>query len=193
MKEYFEYISKYPSAWTGHFSFATKLVEEFKPDTIVDLGVDYGFSTFCFAYPKIGTVYGIDWFEGDEHAGIRNTYDIVIKQYEYLKDEFNTNNIKFIKSDFNELAKKWNIKIDILHIDGFHTYESVKNDYNTWSKFTDDRSIILFHDIECFSNDVGKFFDELDGYKFKLTGSCGLGVYTKDAHISDKIKMIINK
>jgi predicted O-methyltransferase YrrM len=47
----------------GHEDFAVRLVEHLKPKVVVDLGVDYGFSTFAFALPNIGTVYGIDWFQ----------------------------------------------------------------------------------------------------------------------------------
>ena len=53
------------SAWKDNTDFAVKLVETFNPKVIVELGVDYGYSSFCFAYPKIGHVYGLDWFKGD--------------------------------------------------------------------------------------------------------------------------------
>jgi hypothetical protein len=33
------------------------LVQATDPEIIVDLGVDYGYSTFCFALPGIGRVY----------------------------------------------------------------------------------------------------------------------------------------
>jgi UDP-glucose 4-epimerase len=177
----------------GHGSFAIDLVEKLKPEIVVDLGVDYGFSTFCFAYHNIGKVYGIDWFQGDEQAGFRNTLADVIGMYEQLKIAHGINNVEFIQSDFNEASKDWDDLIDILHIDGLHTIEAVKNDFETWIKFTHDDSIVLFHDTECFPNDVGRFFNSLDGYKFRVTGSCGLGIYTKSKTIASKIKSILNK
>ena len=57
------------SAWAGHEEFAGKLVRFLRPDVVVELGVDYGYSAFAFALPNIGTVYGIDWFQGDDCAG----------------------------------------------------------------------------------------------------------------------------
>jgi len=192
-ENYLKSIEKYPTAWAGHFELAIRLVEEFKPETIVDLGVDFGFSTFCFAYPNIGNVYGVDWFIDNNEAEYRDTYNTVLDVYNELKSEYNIANIEFIKSDFNDLAKTWDKPIDLLHIDGLHTYEAVKNDFDTWVKFTNENSIILFHDIECFSNDVGRFFNTLDGYKFRIKGSCGLGVYTKSKTIASKIKSILNK
>ena len=190
-ENYLQNIHKYPSAWTGHSNLAIHLVNALNPSIIVDLGVDYGFSTFCFAYPQIGKIYGVDWFQGDIHAGHRNTYPIVMEQYDELKSIYGISNIEFIKSDFNDLAKSWNLKIDLLHIDGLHTYEAVKLDFETWSKFTTKDSVILFHDVESFPDTVGKFFNELDGYKLINSGSAGLGVYTKNSNIFENIKSFV--
>jgi len=190
---YINDIQQYPSAWLGHAEIAVSLVNSFNPNVIVDLGVDYGFSTFCFAYPNIGKVYGVDWFQGDIHAGHRNTYEIVLNKYNQLKERYGVNNIEFIKSDFNDLAKIWDKQIDILHIDGLHTYEAVKLDFDTWSKFTNENSIILFHDVEAFPDSVGKFFSELGGHKLIHTGSAGLGIYTQNINNLLKIKEFIDK
>lgn len=191
INDYINYINRHPSAWVGHGVFATELVKIFKPNIIVDLGVDYGFSTFCLAYHKIGKVYGIDWFQGDMHTGYRDTYSLVSQLYDDLKTEFGINNIELIKGDFNEIAKVWDKKIDLIHIDGLHTYEAVKNDYETWSKFCNEDAIILFHDVEEFP-DVKRFFSELpEDYKLVRSGSCGLGVFTKSKEKFDIIKNII--
>jgi len=185
--KYIEKIKKYPTAWEDHGVFATQLVNEFNPNIIVDLGVDYGYSTFCFGYHNIGNVYGIDWFQGDIHAGYRDTYSRVIALYDELKKEHESTNIEFIKGDFDTVAKTWDKQIDILHIDGFHSYEAVKNDYDTWSKFCNDDSIILFHDTVSFPDTIGKFFDELVGYKINKLDSFGLGILTKSETIHNKI------
>lgn len=190
--KYIEKILRFDSAWKGHGLLAMKLVETFKPKTIVDLGVDYGFSTFCFAYPQIGSVYGIDWFQGDEHAGFRDTLNDVDNLYQDLMKEFDISNIEFIKSDFNDAAKIWDKEIDILHIDGFHSYEAVKNDYETWIKFCKNDAIVLFHDIESFPETVGVFFNELTEYKLVHKGSAGLGILTKSEKNYNIIKNILN-
>jgi hypothetical protein len=180
-------LEKHDSAWKGHGHLAMKIVSLFKPEVIVDLGVDYGFSTFCFAYEGIGKVYGIDWFKGDIHTGFRDTFDYVMGLYQEIRNEFSIKNIEFIKSDFDEAAKSWNKKIDLLHIDGLHTYEAVKNDYDTWIKFCDEESIILFHDVESFRYTVGRFFNESEGYKCINFGSAGLGILTKSKKKYDEI------
>jgi hypothetical protein len=186
--KYIQTLLRFDSAWKGHGLLAMKIVETFKPKTIVDLGVDWGFSTFCLAYPQIGQVYGIDWFQGDDHAGFRDTLDDVNTLYKDLNEEYGINNIEFIKADFNEAAKTWDKEIDILHIDGFHSYEAVKNDYETWVKFCKEDSIILFHDVEAFQETVGVFFNELTGYKLIHSGSAGLGILTKSEEVYNKLQ-----
>lgn len=185
---YIQTLLRYDSAWKGHGLLAMKLIETFKPDVTVDLGVDYGFSTFCFGYPQIGKVYGIDWFQGDGHAGYRDTLNDVNNLYDDLKKDYGVHNIEFIKSDFAEAAKIWDKKIDILHIDGFHSYEAVKTDYENWINHCNQNAIILFHDVESFSETVGRFFSELEGYKLINEGSAGLGILTKSEERYNIIK-----
>ena len=181
-----------PSAWVGHGMFAINLVEKLNPEIIVDLGVDYGFSTFCFAYPKKGQVFGVDWFQGDEQAGFRDTLDDVLTKYEHLKKTIGVNNIEFIKSDFTELSKKWEYNIDILHIDGLHTYEAVKNDFDSWIEYINPSGVVLFHDVESYSHTVGTFFNEIQGgYKIIRSGSAGLGIYTKSEQTMRIIQSIL--
>lgn len=179
-------ITQIDSAWTGHYEFAQWLVERKKPETIVDLGVDYAFSTFTFALPNIGTVYGVDLFQGDIHAGNRNTENLVLEMCGQLK----LDNVVIINSDFNELAKTWDKPIDILHIDGYHTYDAVKNDYETWSKFVKEDGVILLHDTEVMGEGfgVGKFFSEINIPKTNFKQSSGLGVVSKDARLIEDIK-----
>ena len=172
--------------WKSHITFAQWIVERKKPEVVVDLGVDYAYSTFCFALPKIGKIYGIDSFEGDGHAGLRDTYDYVKEK----KEELGFDHITFIKGYFDDVAKTWDKPIDILHIDGFHTYEAVKNDYETWNKFVKEDGVILFHDT-CVNNPgfgVRKFFGEIDLPKVNFHISNGLGVVSKDQTLIDEIK-----
>lgn len=173
------------SAWTGHFDFARWAVNRLQPTTTVDLGVDYGFSTFAFALDEIGTVYGVDWFEGDANAGFRNAYDKVVG----FKESYNFDTVEIIKADFNELAKTWDKPIDILHIDGYHIYDAVSNDYKTWSPFVREGGLIMFHDTYSFPDDVGRFFNEIDLPKLNFPHSHGLGVVSTDAALIEEIRV----
>jgi len=189
-KNTLQIMEEIPSGWKGHLEFAKWIVNRKKPETIVDLGVDYGYSSFAFAIPKIGKIYGIDSFEGDNHAGMRNTYDFVNEK----KEELEFDHITFVKGYFDDVAKIWDKPIDILHIDGLHTYDAVKNDFETWSKFLKKDGIVLFHDT-C-ANDprfgVDKLFDELDLYKVNFTSSYGLGVASENELLIKEISETFN-
>jgi predicted O-methyltransferase YrrM len=181
------------TAWSGHRNFAEWLVRFVNPKVVVDLGVDYGFSTFSFAIPRIGHVYGIDNFVGDSFVGEdkeRFKYNFVTMKREklHLKD-----NITFIEGTFDEVAKTWDKPIDILHIDGSHHYEDVKKDFETWSKFLSDDGVILLHDtaIESLNGNeygVKKFFEKIDLPKFNIEHSYGLGVVCKNEVLLNHIK-----
>lgn len=175
------------SAWKGHSTFAQWLVNELKPNTIVDLGVDYGFSTFTFALPQIGTVYGVDSFQPDPQTGAHN--DQKEKVYGTL-NQLELNNVKIIEGYFSDVVKTWDKPIDILHIDGYHSYEAVKEDFNNWSKFLTDNGVILFHDTCVFEDSFGvrKFFRELDWPKLNFKNSYGLGVATKNVELLNMIR-----
>ena len=172
--------------WRDHRQFADWIVRRKQPETIVDLGVDYGYSTFCFAIPEIGQIYGIDSFEGDICAGERDTY-------EYVNDkikELDLKNVTIIKGFFDDIVRTWDKSIDILHIDGLHTYEAVKNDFEKWSPFVKENGIILMHDtmVDDPKFGVGKFFKEITLPKTNFGHCNGLGIVTKDINLIEEIK-----
>ena len=182
------------SCWKGHGNFAKWLVSVTKPKVVVDLGVDHGYSTFTFAIPKAGQkVYGIDTFEGDQYAGERDSnqlYEFVLQK---ARETGLDDSVSIIKGSFDDVAKTWNKKINILHIDGDHAYESVKNDYETWSKFLDEDGVILLHDTmveDINGNEYGvkRFFEEIDLPKVNFTHTFGLGVISKNKKLINHIK-----
>ena len=182
-----DWISNIVTAWGGHRTFAEFLVSQYTDPTIVELGVDLGFSTFVFANAlnnTNGKIFGIDLFLGDEHTGPRDTYDIVINQI----NSHNLKNIEIIVGDFTEISKKWEKPIDILHIDGLHTYDAVKNDFNNWSKYLKEDGIIIMHDVSIPYFGVKHFFKEINfGFKLYFIHSAGLGVCTKNKILYDRI------
>ena len=176
-------IKEVPSAWIGHIGFAGWLVNHCQPKVTVDLGVDYGTSTFSFAVPNIGMVYGIDCFEGDAHTGIRQTLPLVKSKAK----ELDLGNILLIKGYFNDVAESWTQNIDILHIDGFHEYLAVKNDFNTWSRFLNNDGVILLHDTRVEHFGVKDFFQEIDWPKINFQHSAGLGIVSKNKTLLNTI------
>jgi hypothetical protein len=157
-----------------------------QPKVTVDLGIDYGYSLIAFAHSNPGKVFGIDGFEGDVWTGQRNTYDQVSDHIKKLQ----LNNVTLIKGFFDDVVKTWDTKIDLLHIDGFHSYEAVKNDFEKWSGFVNSTGVILFHDTDSQDTRFGvkQFFNEIDMPKHELSGFQGLGIVSNNKKLMKKIK-----
>jgi len=87
----------------------------------------------------------------------------------------------------NNFVRGLNIKLDILFIDGDHSYNGVKNDYNNHFEFVREGGYLIFHDTVSYP-EVGKFVNELkldnrlmfiDEYKNKAEPICGLALFKK--------------
>lgn len=172
-----------PYSWVGHMPFAYHLVNLVKPSIIVELGTHSGNSLCAFAQSikdnKLHTnLYAVDSWEGDPQAGF---YDEEI--YQNLKAYINQNYdcVTLVRSLFDQALNSFeDNSIDILHIDGLHTYEAVEHDFLTWKPKVKQDGVILFHDIsekkEGF--DVHILWEKLKiEYKYlEFDHSHGLGV-----------------
>jgi len=187
------------SAWLEHGSFMMWLVKKTKPHNFVELGSHYGFSYFaaCQAIAENNLnskAYAIDTWQGDSQAGIYNE-----EVYEHVNKHNFENYSKFsklIRSTFDEALTLFeNGSIDLLHIDGFHTYEAVSHDFNTWKTKLSENAIVVFHDIHEFADGFGvyKFWAELkeDFQTFEFKHGHGLGIL-KYGKNSSEIDFIFN-
>jgi len=185
---YFEYEtinSDWESPWSGHKNFGYDLLQNLKPSTVVELGTARGTSLFSFAQAvKDGNlkteIYGVDTWEGDQHAGAYGSK--VFGMVSAIRSNlYPTVSVNLLKMYFQDaLGKFADNSIDLLHIDGLHTYEAVKNDFTTWlPKLTPD-AVVLFHDISESKDDFGvnKFWNELKAKynTVEFHHSHGLGV-----------------
>jgi len=183
--EYQEDFDDLKWPWAGHKHFIYDFIRNTKPNTIVELGTHKGTSFFsmCQAVKdaKLKTkLFAVDTWQGDEHAGYYGSevYDFVnqTKNKYYSKQ-----NIKLIKKTFDEAQKEFKLKnIDILHIDGLHTYQAVKHDFDNWIGKLKPNGVVILHDTHEKKDDFGvyklwselkKKHDHLDFYH-----SHGLGV-----------------
>ena len=172
-----------PSAWIGHAPFMKFIIRELEPKIFVELGVHNGFSFFvgCQAIKECGLsakAFAIDHWEGDSQAGFfdDSVYQGVL-EINSKYSEFST----LLKSNFSDAINNFNNEtIDLLHIDGFHSYESVKEDFYTWLPKMSANGVILLHDIHVRRNTFGvyKFWQEIkERFKtIEFVGSHGLGV-----------------
>ncbi len=176
------------STWVDHLPFAYDLVEAISPKMVVELGVYNGLSFFTFCQAMIehdvdGVAYAIDCWEGDAHT---EGYDDSIYNdvATYARDHYR--GVAYLmRTYFNDaLAHFSDGSVDLLHIDGLHTYEAVKEDFTNWYPKVRPGGIILFHDVMARIKDFGawRFFDELlqtEPETFRFNHGFGLGVLRK--------------
>lgn len=189
-----------PHYWAGHIPFAMFLVDILKPKVFVELGTYYGVSycAFCQAVKELNLdtrCYALDTWQGD---GITWSYDMnevledLGKHHDPLYGAFS----RLTRSTFDDALNSFeDEEIDLLHIDGFHPYESVKHDYETWLPKMSRRGVILFHDINVRQKDYGVWmlWNEVSQLypHFEFFHEHGLGVLAVGSDVPASLKELL--
>lgn len=173
--------------WSGHKCYAYDLIAFTQPKRIVELGTHKGTSLFAFAqaikdFNIPCELVGIDSWEGDLNTGSYEG-DKTLARVKQIQEEYYANiNIRLIRQYFDACIDQFEDgSIDLLHIDGLHTYEGVKHDFITWEKKLTSNGVVLFHDtmVEKENFGVKQFWAEVN-HQFASTmefeHSFGLGV-----------------
>ena len=170
--------------WAGHRWFGYDLVRWARPRRIVELGSHYGCSFFAFCQAVQADrsdceLVAVDNWEGDEHTGhygeeVYQTFTGVLER------RFAGLDVRVQRSTFDDaLDVVADGSVDILHIDGLHTYEAVRHDYETWQHKVAPNGIVLFHDVAPSSGlGSARYWQEIreTGPSFAFLHSFGLGV-----------------
>jgi hypothetical protein len=181
------------SSWITHTPFAFFLISILKPKVVVELGVFNGqsYTAFCQAVRtlKLDTrCYGIDTWKGDIQLGEYG--EEVYKEFsKYNQKEYGEFS-QLLRMTFNEALTYFKDgSIDLLHIDGCHTYEEVKNDFKAWLPKMSPCGVVVFHDTFIKDLDFGvwKLWEEISKQypSFEFVHGYGLGVAAIGKNVSE--------
>lgn len=177
-------------AWHGHKPLVFAIVNYLRPQVLAELGTHSGnsFFSFCHAARLVSDIdpgyadyrfHAVDTWQGDPHAGgYTDTVYTTVKTY--------------AEAHFADFAQLWRMafdeavdefadgSVDLLHIDGLHTYAAVRHDFESWRPKLSDHSVVLFHDIAETKADFGvyRLWHELQQQyeSVSLMHSHGLGI-----------------
>jgi hypothetical protein len=187
------------SAWLGHAPFLKFLIRELNPETYVELGVHNGFSYFvaCQAIVENSlrtSTFAVDHWKGDSQAGFFN--EEIYQQVQNQNQRYSSFST-LLKMGFDQAATQFAPNsIELLHIDGFHTFNEVSHDFESWLPLMSKEGIILFHDIHVYRDDFGVYelWQSLKSkYKtIEFTHSHGLGVLFLGEIKSSKLSKLVD-
>lgn len=145
------------------------LIEPLKPKIIIEIGVHQGYSVEVWQkafVPKL--IIGVE----------TDLRDLKYDKFQLVPGDSHSPEVRHVVE--GKLERQ---KADMLFIDGDHSYEGVKRDYELYLDLVRPGGVIVFHDVALEGNpqvEVKKFWDQLKvGYRFeeyRADGGTGTGI-----------------
>jgi hypothetical protein len=188
------------SAWESHIPFLFCLLSFMKPRRFVELGSYYGNCIFAACQASRDMKSAIECIAIDTWRGDRQTSyygEDVFEQFTFILNKKYGNSGKYIRKTFDGACLQFEAgSIDLLHIDGLHTYEAVSHDFNVWLPKMSNRGIIMLHDTHEYAKDFGvwKFWHEVRGLypSFEFEHGHGLGVLLVGSNPAPQVRKLFD-
>ncbi len=174
----------HPPSWLEHTPFAFWIVDALRPSVFVELGCQTGnsYSSFAQAVRTLGlstACYAVDTWRGDEHSGFFD--EQVFEEWSAYHDQRFAAFSQLVRATFDDTVGHFaDGSIDLLHIDGYHTFDAVSHDFETWQPKMSSRAVVLCHDINVRERDFGawRLWERLRAEypSFEFLQGHGLGV-----------------
>ena len=168
-----------------------RLVRERRPKTVMEIGTCNGGTLFvlCRLADPNATIISLD-LPGGKFGGGYRTYRIPVMHLMKAPGQ----RLRLLRADSHSRETRellvralQGVKLDFLLIDGDHSYEGVKQDFEMYSPFVSRGGIVAFHDIvphppqtgckvEQFWNEVKTGYQHREIVENPEQGSCGIGV-----------------
>jgi hypothetical protein len=169
--------------WVGHIPFAFWIMKVLKPRSFLELGTHRG-NSYCAMCQAVTTLcldsigYAVDTWQGDLHMARE---DGVLEDLRSYHDPRYGSFSTLLPMTFDAGRGMFSDgSIDLLHIDGVHTYAAARHDFENWLPTLSSRGVILFHDTNVRKDDFGvwRLWEELIAHypAFYFPQSNGLGV-----------------
>ncbi|MBJ2151025.1 glycosyltransferase [Paracoccus sp. IB05] len=186
-------------SWHAHFPFARALISLLEPRLVVELGVHKGDSLLSMAgsmrdLGQSGRLIGIDTWGGDDHAGHYDG-DAILPDLMRRAAGFGPS-LTLLRSTFAEALPGFaDGSIDLLHIDGLHTYEAVREDFTSWLPKLAPGGVVMFHDTAVTSDDFGvwQLWEEIRtlGPSCNFPFGNGLGVLAPGKAVAPEVAQLL--
>jgi hypothetical protein len=186
------------SSWHGHIPFGYWCIDALRPHAVVELGTHKGdsYCSLCEAVVRLSLstlCYAVDTWEGDHEAGWYSGE--VLEDLRAYHDPRYARFSRLVQATFDEaLAHFPDGAIDLLHVDGLHTYEAVRHDFETWLPKLSSSAVVLFHDINVREKDFAawRYWLEISARypHFTFHHSHGLGVLIVGAEAPEPVRRL---
>jgi hypothetical protein len=196
---YYKPTQIYLSAWISHIPFMQWYMRNICPKLFVELGVHYGtsFLSACEivkSYKIQSKCVAVDTWKGDSHSGFYDEEVFSKFMQEFVKYvEF----AEFKRETFEDALHEFeDSSIDLLHIDGFHTYQAVKKDFYDYLPKMSKSGVIIMHDINVHTKGFGVhlFWQELKEKfsTFEFFHGHGLGIVVIGNDVNNNVIELVN-
>jgi len=145
------YITIRPAQIYEEILELAKLIAELKPKTVLEIGTADGGTLFlwCRLASDDARIISVDLPGGPFGGGYPIWRGVLYKYFKKPKQE-----LHLVRGDSHDLRTFKKVKevlgsegVDFLFIDGDHSYEGVKKDFEMYSPLVKNGGIIAFHDI----------------------------------------------